>query len=94
MKRRLIPSGIAADEGAVKVRSDDGTVEYMLMRDGGRLWVQRVLKRYGTTSVVQATSFADVESFTHWCDADAVRFEHPLVHVKLKRCGVKLFVPA
>jgi hypothetical protein len=37
--------------------------------------------------VVQSALFKSAESFVHWCDADHVRFDYPLVYVSLKRDG-------
>lgn len=31
--------------------------------------------------------FADHDSFSRWCDAEATRFDYPLIHNRLKRDG-------
>ena len=39
----------------------------------------------------QSVEFADAEHFKRWCDNDPIRFEHPLLHVNLKRDADELW---
>ena len=36
---------------------------------------------------MQCLQFIGAAQFERWCDADLVRFEHPLLYVSLKRDG-------
>ena len=71
-------------------RSADGTVSYSLTRDGSDLLLERtLLQPWG--QVVHAVQLRDEESFERWCDADDVRFTHPLLFSELRRrCSEEL----
>lgn len=73
-----------------RLRSDDGLVEYALHDVAGKLAVERVQARQGVSRVEQVTLFSDLGSFVRWCDADALRFDYPLVHTHLKRHGAAI----
>jgi hypothetical protein len=51
------------------------------------LFVERVEQRKPGARVVQSTLFRDAAAFTRWCEADAVRFDYPMIYVRLKRHG-------
>lgn len=82
--------GARHSDGTVTLRSSDDSVQYALVRDPDRLWVERAQMRHGMARVVHTASFANIEGFLRWCDADAMRFEHPLVHSKVRQCGADL----
>jgi hypothetical protein len=67
------------------MRSDDGVLEYRLTPCNGGLFVERVEQRDSQARIVQSTIFADATAFDRWCDADAVRFDYPMLYVSLKR---------
>lgn len=69
------------------VRSDDGAVEFRLRPTSAGLHVQRVRLRTGSARIVMSMVFASRESFSRWCDADATRFDYPLIHIRMKRDG-------
>ena len=73
------------------VRSGDGTIAFKLAPTPSGVFVERVQLRGGGARIVQSTVFADDKSFQRWCDADSVRFDHPLVYLSLKRDGDALF---
>jgi hypothetical protein len=62
-----------------------GEVRFFLQRVAGGLYVEREdIPRRGLRTQ-QSVQFADAEHFRRWCDNDPIRFEHPLLHVNLKR---------
>ena len=71
----------------VSLRSDDGALEFHLSAANGGLFVERIDQREPGARVVQATLFRDATTFTRWCEADAVRFDYPMIYVSLKRHG-------
>jgi hypothetical protein len=73
------------------LRSDDGLIEFRLAPAQQGVLVERVRKRPGTARTVQVAVFTDDRSFNRWCDADALRFDYPLIYVSLKRSGHALF---
>lgn len=76
---------------ACTVRSEDGSVQFTLAPTPTGVFVERVQLRGGAARIVQSAVFTDDESFLRWCDADSVKFEHPLVYVNLMRDGDALF---
>ena len=73
------------------LRSDDGVIEFTLAPTADGVYVERVQLRAGTGRVAQSALFKDDISFRRWCDADAVRFDYPMVYVSLKRNGGACF---
>lgn len=72
------------------VATDDGSLTYRLMASRKGLVVERIRHRKKTGRVAVSALFADEQSFGRWCDADPVRFEHPLVHFRLRKEGQEL----
>jgi hypothetical protein len=68
-----------------------GEVRFFLQRVAGGLYVEREeIPRRGLRTQ-QSVQFADAEHFKRWCDSDPIRFEHPLLHVSLKRDADELW---
>jgi hypothetical protein len=83
---RQIP--ILHDNGdAISVCSDDGVLAFHLSPCEGGLFVERIEQRQRQARVMQSTVFRSARAFDRWCDADAVRFDYPVVYMKLKRNG-------
>lgn len=68
-------------------QSSDGTFGFRICRAQTGIYVERVQFRHGKGRVIQSIIFVDGRSFERWCDADSMRFEHPLVHANLRRHG-------
>ena len=77
--------------GAVTVCSADGSVRFSLQRTPGGLFVQRTLQGGGKAKVLQSTRFLSAGEFRRWCEADAIRFDHPLMSSRLVRHADELF---
>lgn len=75
------------NDDAISVCSDDGVVEFHLSPCEAGLFVERIEQHRHRARVVQFTVFRSITAFDRWCDADAVRFDYPVVYVSLKRNG-------
>lgn len=67
-----------------------GAVHFLLRRLPDGLYVEREESTRPRRCTVESMIFADAEAFAHWCDADPLRFEYPLLYVNLKRDGDEL----
>lgn len=91
MKRPTVRSTFSRSERGIALRSEDGALEFTLMRTAGGVFVERVEQRRSTARVVQSALFADGVNFIRWCDADSARHNYPLVYTRLKHDGHALF---
>jgi hypothetical protein len=91
MKRPAPRPNFPSNRRGKIVSSADGVIAFTLAPTSHGLYVERVHLRPGAARVVQSTLFADDRSFQRWCDADAMRFDYPVVYVNLKRDGDALF---
>lgn len=80
-----------SDAGGCGAASADGVIRFTLSRRPSGLHVERVQVRPGPARVVQSMTFGDEASFTSWCDADALRFNYPLIYSHVRRDGQALF---
>jgi hypothetical protein len=72
-------------------QSQHGHLQFFLQRIAGGLYVEREeTPRHGIRSHL-AVCFVDWISFERWCDDDAVRFEYPVLHQRVKRDGQALW---
>lgn len=85
MKTSAATSKLWHRRAGVSMRSDDGVLEYRLTSCNTGLFVERVEQRERQARVVQSTIFTDATAFARWCDADAVRFDYPMLYISLKR---------
>lgn len=77
--------------GAITLQSSDGVVTVRLQWTAGGIFVQRSLRRRGAAHIMQAARFSTARAFHRWCQADAVRFDDPLLSARLVRHGDELF---
>lgn len=94
LTRRTVPResmGTANDGAAptgartLSAQGREGEIRFFLQRVSGGLYVEREeIPRRGLRTQ-QSIEFDNAEHFRRWCDNDPIRFEHPLLHVKLKR---------
>jgi hypothetical protein len=73
------------------LRSDDGVLAMHVEPAETGLFVEMTCTHPSTAVIVMAMLFNDVDRFGAWCDADAVRFDYPLLFRNLKRDGSALF---
>lgn len=93
MKRSQSPTSSSPSRAGVTLRSEDGAVEFRLRAAESGLFVERIEELNDKARVVQSALFRSATSFIHWCDADHVRFDYPLVYVNLKRNGCHVLQP-
>lgn len=68
-----------------------GEVNYFLQRIAGGLYVEREEIPVRGRRTLQSVQFSSNDEFGRWCNTDSVRFEHPILYFKLKRCGDDLW---
>jgi hypothetical protein len=66
-------------------RSPRGELQFRLQYHQGGLYVEREEIPCRGLHCVHSMHFRDVRQFEQWCDRDPARFEHPLLHLALKR---------
>jgi hypothetical protein len=91
MKRQTTAPTLCCSKQSAVLRSDDGIIEFRLSSIESGVYVERLQKHPGTARTILATVFTEDSSFSRWCDADAMRFDYPLIYVALKRNGHALF---
>lgn len=74
-------------ESALRLRADDGSVSFVLSACELGLVVERTQRRPLGACFVQALLFTAHDSFDRWCEADATRFDEPMLHHRLRREG-------
>ncbi|MFO1219603.1 MAG: hypothetical protein U1E89_14650 [Burkholderiaceae bacterium] len=76
------------DEGsALRLRTGDGAVVLVLRSSPSGLVVERIQRRPLGACFMQSFLFTDREGFDSWCEADAIRFDEPVVYDRLRREG-------
>ena len=82
---RTDPATAPAGARALHARSPQGEVWFRLQRHQGGLYVEREeIPRQGLRCL-QSMYFREPDDFERWCEDDPVRFEHPRLHIDLKR---------
>jgi hypothetical protein len=74
-------------EGALRLRTEDGAVMFVLRPAASGLVVERTQRRPLGTCFVQSFLFTDHDGFRRWCEADTVRFDEPVLYDRLRREG-------
>ena len=75
----------------VLLASEDGAVSFVLMHRADGLFVERTQRRPLGTHLAQSFVFGDLSAFIRWCEADPIRFDHPVLHGRLRRQGDEHF---
>jgi hypothetical protein len=70
---------------SLQARGARGELRFRLQAHQGGLYVEREEVPCRGPHCVQSMHFRDVRQFEQWCDGDPARFEHPLLHLALKR---------
>ena len=76
---------------SLKATSRQGEIHFSLQRVVGGLYVEREDIPWRGLRTMQSVQFSDAVGFNRWCDADPIRFDHPLLHIALKRDGDDLW---
>lgn len=91
MKTNPSSNSDPSEGGVVTVHSADGMVRFSLQRTSAGLYVQRAFSRNGKGKVLQSARFASADDFRRWCAADTIRFDDPLMSLRLVRHADELF---
>lgn len=86
-KVRFVARPAAGSDGALLLRTEDGAVAFVLRRATSGLTVERTQRRPLGACLVQTLLFTVHEAFARWCEADAVRFDEPVLYDRLRREG-------
>lgn len=71
----------------LRMASPDGTLAFTLKRTPTGLCVERTQHRPLHTRLVLSLVFTQGDSFQRWCDAESVRFDHPVLFSFLRSEG-------
>jgi hypothetical protein len=75
----------------VSAEGRDGVLRFVLRRVVGGLYVEREeLPRKGTRTSI-SVEFTDRDGFERWHEDDLSRFEHPLLHQRVRRDAEQLW---
>ena len=77
--------------GVVSAVSDDGVLTILARRVDNGVCVHRTIRSPGAPRIDQVAVFESQTSFRRWCEADALRFDYPLVSRTLLRQADELF---
>lgn len=91
MNSKFAPWAEGERPNVVAVCSADGLVTVSLQRALDGVFVRRTLLRGGGARVIQTARFNTAQEFHRWCEADAARFNDPLLSAKVVRYGIELF---
>jgi hypothetical protein len=69
----------------LQARGPRGELRFRLQYHQGGLYVEREEVPPHGLHFVQSMHFRDVPQFERWWDGDPARFEHPVLHLALKR---------
>lgn len=86
-KVRFVARPTTTRDGALLLRTEDGGVAFVLRSATSGLTVERTQRRPLGACLVQTLLFTSHESFARWCEADAVRFDEPVLYDRLRREG-------
>jgi hypothetical protein len=85
--RAALPPGADA---TITLASADGSLVFLLQSHPAGLFVERIERRPPGSVITAAMVFGSHETFGHWCEADPVRFDHPMLLSRLRRQGDEL----
>lgn len=75
-----------SDSGS-RLASEDNAVEFVLQAGPHGLFVERTQRRPLGAVLTMAMVFSSSDDFNRWCEADPVRFDHPVLYSRLRRQG-------
>ena len=76
---------------SVQLCSEDGAVSFVVTPRSDRLFIERTQRRPLGIHLAQSFVFEDLAAFVRWCEADPIRFDHPVLHSRLRRQGDEHF---
>lgn len=76
---------------SVQLCSEDGAVSFVVTPRSDGLFIERTQRRPLGIHLAQSLVFEDLAAFVRWCEADPIRFDHPVLHSRLRRQGDEHF---
>lgn len=76
---------------SVLLCSEDGAVSFYVTPRADGLFIERTQRRPLGIHLAQSFVFEDLAAFVRWCEADPIRFDHPVLHSRLRRQGDEHF---
>ncbi len=89
-RSRIKPYRPASNTGIV-LTSDDGSVSFLVTHQTHGLFIERTQRGLVGAQLSQSFLFEDLAAFIRWCEADATRFDQPLLYGRLRRQGDEHF---
>lgn len=86
-QERVGAAANAEGSGASLLRAEDGAVMFILRSCAAGLLIERTQRRPLGACLVQTLLFSDHDGFKRWCEADAIRFDEPVLYDRLRREG-------
>ena len=74
----------------LEIRDDASGPVYRLHAFGARICVERRMPVTARRELACYAMFDDESQFLQWCDADAIKLSHPLLHRRLRQAGCDL----
>lgn len=71
--------------------SGDGSLSFVVKPTPAGLYIERLQRRSLGSRLTQSMVFDDVDWFIRWCEADPMRFDHPVLYQQLRRQGDAYF---
>ena len=90
-RSRVSPQVQVDAAGTVCAVSGDGVLTILARRVDNGVCVHRTIRSPGAPRIEQVAVFESQASFRRWCEADALRFDYPLVSRTLLRQADELF---
>lgn len=84
---KAVPGADTGPDGPWLLNSEDGALSFSLQATPAGFYVERTQRRPLDAHLMQAMLFERLEEFLAWCEADSVRFDHPLLYLRLRRHG-------
>lgn len=88
---RLSPIASDAIDGLTSITSDDGSLGFLVRRDGRGAYLERIQHLSAIGRLSHSMRFDDLESFLRAYEADELRFIYPLVYWRLRQVMEEVF---
>ena len=88
---RLSPIASDAVDGLTSITSDDGSLAFLVRRDGRGAYLERIQHLSAIGRLSHIMRFDDLESFLRAYEADELRFIYPLVYWRLRQVMEEVF---
>jgi hypothetical protein len=88
---RLSPIASDAVDGLTSITSDDGSLAFLVRRDGRGAYLERIQHLSAIGRLSHSMRFDDLEAFLRAYEADELRFIYPLIYWRLRQVMEEVF---